>query len=559
MKWEVEKHIHDTCHELYQLDLNIDITRPDEQFGDFSTNVALQLAKKLQKAPRDIADEIANFLRNSNDEKYKDVTIAGPGFINIKLQDHVLFESLSLDLQKSLTGKKIVVEYSDPNPFKVLHAGHLYTTVVGDVITRILETAGAEVHRLNYGGDVGLHVGKTMWAIVNTFGGEYPEKLDEINDKERPEWLSDQYVKGNIAYEVDESAKNAIRDMNKRIYEVHSSNDHDTNIARIYWNCRDWSYEGFNDLYKQLQVHEFERYVTESEVTPIGLELVNKGVNEGVFVNSDGAVVFEGEEHGLHTRVFINSEGLPTYEAKELGLAALKWQDYGFDLGIIITANDIVEYMKVVLQSLKHFYPEIVDRSKHFTHGMIKLPGGKKMSSRKGNILRASDIIQEASKANKLLNDQENMDTVLGAIKYAFLKNRIGGDIIYDPEQSVSLEGNSGPYLQYSHARAKSILSKSEFSKELELETIDLEKDERSLIRKISEFSEVFDASVVELLPHNICTYLYELAQNFNYFYEHNRVIGEQREQIRIYCIDQYAETLKKGLGLLGIVAPDRM
>jgi arginyl-tRNA synthetase len=562
MKSILSRGVSSAVKELFSVELAIELTRPEEQFGDYTTNVALQLSKQLGKNPREIAETLAAQLRDSLTEYIDTVSVAGPGFINLHMRDRSLYAALQKKHEKTLADTSIVAEYSDPNPFKVLHAGHLYTTITGDAIARLLEAAGATVHRINYGGDVGLHVGKTMWAVARALGGELPEKLDEINSEGRPEWLSDRYVEGNIAYEQDENAKAEIITNNKRVYEVHAHNDHESPFARIYWTCREWSYEGFHTLYKQLQVTEFERYIAESEVTPLGIEMVTKGLNEGVFTRSDGAVVFGGEAYGLHTRVFLNSEGLPTYEAKDLGLAALKWQDYHFDQGIIITANDIVEYMKVVLKALEHFYPEVVSRSRHFTHGTIKLPGGKKMSSRTGNILRAQDILIAADQANQALTGQNNPETVLGAVKYAFLKNRIGGDIIYDPEQSVSLEGNSGPYLQYAHARARSILGKAVSQTEQHTaleETIEFTPEERSLVRKITEYVEVFDKAVVELMPHHICTYLYELAQTFNHFYEHSRVIGDERERLRLVLIEHYADTLQAGLDLLGIPAPDRM
>jgi arginyl-tRNA synthetase len=239
-----------------------------------------------------------------------------------------------------------------------------------------------------------------------------------------------------------------------------------------------------------------------------------------------------------------------------------KWQDYHFDQSIVITGNDIIEYMKVVLKSIEQFQPELAERSRHVTHGIVKLQGGAKMSSREGNILRAVDVLDAAAEANKKLSDQENPEVVLAAVKYAFLKHRIGGDIIYDPQESVSLEGNSGPYLQYAHARAKSILAKVE-NNDTEIlrfaQDDKLEKDERSLLRKISEYPEVVDQAVAELLPHHVCTYLYELAQTFNRFYETNRVIGDARQNLRLTLVKQYAATLKKGLNLLGIAAPDRM
>jgi arginyl-tRNA synthetase len=189
---------------------------------------------------------------------------------------------------------------------------------------------------------------------------------------------------------------------------------------------------------------------------------------------------------------------------------------------------------------------------------MVKLQGGVKMSSRKGNILRATDVLAAAYDANKAVTGQDSEETALAAVKYAFLKSRMGGDIIYDPKESVALEGNSGPYLQYAHARARSILQKS--SIEHQAASVEsLEADERSLVRKIGEYTEVVDKAVVELMPHHVCTYLYELAQVFNRFYEHNRVIDDPRQAIRLLLVQKYADTLKNGLNLLNISAPDKM
>ncbi|MDB5163811.1 MAG: argS [Candidatus Saccharibacteria bacterium] len=555
---QVRQAIKALSHTLFNVDIDPELTRPDEQFGDYATNVALQLAAQLKQKPREIAEKLTAELKNQLADQVSEVNIAGPGFINLRLKDQTLAQAaLKTDLQKPLNKKVVVIEYSDPNPFKVLHAGHLYTTVVGDVIAKMLETAGATVHRLNYGGDVGLHVGKTMWAILQHIGGEYPEELAKVKPAERLEWLSARYIEGNQAYEDDPAARQAIIELNKRVYQLHEAKDKTTKFAQIYWTGRQWSYQGFDALYAQLQISPFEKYIPESEVTPLGLEIVQEGLKKGVFEKSDGAVVFKGEEHGLHTRVFINANGLPTYEAKDLGLAAKKWQDYKFDLNVIVTANDIAEYMKVVLKALSHFYPEVVSRSQHLTHGVIKLPGGVKMSSRKGNILRATDILEAAREANLKAVKNDNHTTVLAAVKYAFLRQRIGGDIVYDPAESVAVQGNSGPYLQYAHARARSILAKA--SKVEPVSIKQLEPTERSLARKLSEYPEVFTAAVNELMPHHICTYLYELAQVFNRFYEKSHVIGDERQAIRLQLVEAYAKVLKSGLDLLNISAPEQM
>lgn len=534
--------------------IDIELTVPDEQFGDYSTNVALQLSKKLGQSPRELAEKIVAALPKGG--LVEDASVAGPGFINLRLTDQALLDLAQSQVGKPLQGKVVLAEYSDPNPFKVLHAGHLYTTLVGDSIASLLANAGATVHRLNYGGDVGLHVGKTMWAVVKYLGGEKPAKLDEVESSKRPEWISARYVEGNTAYEDDDAAKTQIVAVNKRVYQLHADNDHESDFAKIYWTCREWSYEGFDALYKQLQINPFEKYIAESEVTPLGLKITEEGLAKGTFEKSEGAVVFKGEEFELHTRVFINSEGLPTYEAKDLGLAAKKWQDYKFDLNVIITANDIQQYMRVVLKALSGFYPEAAERTKHLTHGVVKLPGGVKMSSRKGNILLADDILEAAKAAIAEAGYEHNDDTMLAAIKYAFVKQRIGGDTVYDPAESVSLQGNSGPYLQYAHARARSILVKATATK---IKLDDLQSDERSLVRQIGHYSAAVDQATQDLMPHHVCTYLYELAQTFNRFYEGNRVIGDSREAQRLALVELYADTLKTGLELLNIKAPEKM
>lgn len=548
---EISAVIKAACKKLFDADVEPVLTRPDEQFGDYATNIALQLGKRLGKNPREVAEAIAADLRH---EDIVGTEIAGPGFINIRLSDIALIGLIQAELQKRMEGKTVVAEYSDPNPFKVLHAGHLYTSVVGDAIANLLEQAGATVHRVNFGGDVGMHVGKTLWAIIQKLGGEYPEKLQEVPANGRPEWMAEAYVAGTNAYDDDEAAKAQIVELNKRVYQFHAEDDRDSPLAQIYWTARDWSYEYFNQFYNRIGSH-FEKFYPESAVSDIGLQTVKEHIGD-VFQQSDGAVIFKGEDYGLHTRVFINSEGIPTYEAKDVGLIMTKWADYHFDKSVVITGNEQEQYMSVVLKAVEQFAPELTRATTHLTHGMVKLQGGVKMSSRKGNILRAVDVLDAAYEANKTTNGQDSEETALSAVKYAFLRTRIGGDIVYDPAESVALEGNSGPYLQYAHARARSILAKAEKQGG---EVTKLEADERSLVRKISEYHEVVDKAVSELMPHHICTYLYELAQSFNRFYEHNRVIGDPREVTRLTLVQEYADTLKNGLNLLNIPAPDKM
>jgi arginyl-tRNA synthetase len=568
MRNELEATIRGAVKDLFNLDVSVELSRPEEQFGDFATNVALQISKQLEKNPREIAEQLAELLRNHLGGIINSVSVAGPGFLNLTLSDTALQELVNLAPQKPLDGQTIVAEYSDPNPFKVLHAGHLYTSIIGDAIANLLENAGASVHRVNFGGDVGLHVGITMWAILRDLGGEYPDKLQAIAEDKRSEWMATAYVSGTQAYSDSEQAKAEIVALNKRVYQLHADNDHESAFAHLYWICRQWSYDYFDEFYARIGV-SFEKYYPESQTAPIGLETVRSHVSDGVYKESNGAIVFEGEKYGLHTRVFINSAGLPTYEAKDVGLSILKDQDYHFDRSIIITGNEQEQYMRVVLKSIEQFAPKLSAATTHLTHGMVKLSGGVKMSSRKGNFLRAVDVLDAARDANQAQSPQEGEVTTLGAVKYAFLKNRMGGDLVYDPIESVSLEGNSGPYLQYAHARARSILRKDSSQaadhSEPSLSRIDLRTDdafkpgERSLVRKLSEYSEVLQQATSELMPHLICTYLYELAQTFNRFYEHDRVIADEREALRLQLVGCYSACLKNGLSLLGITAPEQM
>ncbi len=551
MREELTETIRHVCDELFGVEADVALTRPEEQFGDFATNIAMQLAKKLGKNPREVAQAIV-------DKLGVDASVAGPGFINIRVTDEHIFDAAldATNLPKPFANQVIITEYSDPNPFKILHAGHIYTTVVGDVIASLMETAGATVHRVNYGGDVGLHVARTMWAMLRRLGGEFPDKLQDIPDKERSAWMSAAYVEGNNAYTENERAKAEITALNKQVYQFHAKNDHDSPLAQIYWTCRDWSYQAFDAFYERLGT-KMDRYYPESEVAESGLAAVREQIGK-VFEESEGAVVFKGEPYGLHTRVFINKEGLPTYEAKEVGLILKKYDDYHFNRSIIVTADEQMHYMAVVMKAVEQFLPELVQLSTYVSHGMVKLVGGVKMSSRLGNIIPATQVIDETAKANEVENGKNDEQVTLGAIKYSFLKNRIGGDIIYDPKESVSLEGNSGPYLQYALVRARSILRKLD-GIEAAPKTKELDAAERSLARQIGLYPETFTAALADYSPHHICNYLYELAVAFNRFYEQSRVIGHARTAERVSLVQAYEKTLSNGLTILGMPKPEQM
>jgi len=544
---------------LFDRDIDVVLTRPDAQFGDWATNAALQLAKPLGKNPREVAEEIARELRSYED--FSGVTIAGPGFINIKLADAAIISLIKKEPVPHMSGQTVVLEYSCPNAFKELHTGHLYNTIFGDVLARLMQLNGAQVERTSFGGDVGLHVAKCLWGICEELGGELSEKLsDAVTEDpfERSLWISQRYVQGASAYENDEAAKNTIDELNKTIYGFHNTNNHDSNLAKIYWETRQWSFDYFDAFYDLIKVDHM-RYYPESQTAIPGLAVVQEQLKLGNLKESNGAVVFEGDESKhLHTRVFVTSKGLPTYETKDIGVIWMEKEEYDFDHRYLITGNDQREYMRVVFAAAETFRPELTGTMTHMTNGTVKFADGKKMSSRLGNVTRALEVIEIVrEKVSQIVEDKALVeDVTLGAIKYAFARYKLGGDISFDIEETVSLQGNSGPYLQYAHARARRILEKSESTTLLSSEIFE---EDRQLMRKLSEYSETVELAARQLEPHHICNYLFELAQEFNRYYEKNKVIGSDREAHRLGLVTTYADTLKAGLTILGIHAPDKM
>lgn len=546
MQGELKTALSVVANKLFGENVEPELTRPEERFGDYSTNLALQIAKKLDKDPREIARALTEELEKiSGIEK---VEIAGPGFINFILTDESLWKATheANQLPKPLKGQEILVEFGDPNPFKEMHIGHLYSYIVGDSISKLLESAGATVQRLSYHGDVGLHVAKAIWGMQQA-GVDPSSHIDAIKVN-----IGIYYAQGAKAYEENKDAAAQIQIINGHIYK-----QDDEDINKLYEWGKQRSFTHFDLILKDFGIKSDKRYL-ESESAQVGLGFVKKHTGS-VFTESEGATVYEGEKVGLHTRVFLTSQGLPTYETKDLGLAELKKKDYpDATQSIIITAHEQAEYFKVMLAALKEFDEKLANITKHLSHGFVSLSSGK-MSSRTGEVYSAVSLLLDVEKALKRLDTEVTSATQQGAVKYGFLKHRLGSDLIYDVIESVSTEGNSGPYLQYAHARACAVLAKVEDNSSKETEVVKLDSNERSLARKISEYPEIIEKATADLMPHHIATYLYELAQTFNRFYENSRVIGDERQALRVQLVRSYTGVLKSGLGILNIAAPERI
>jgi arginyl-tRNA synthetase len=571
MEQEIKKLIRDALANLTIEVGSFDLEHPaDFKMGDYSTNVALAISKSIQRNPKELAEKIVTeILRLNADKRIEKVEVAGTGFINFYLSRKFFAESIEEILNKSdkfgqnklLAGKKIMVEYTQPNPFKPFHIGHLMSNAIGESISRLVEFSGAETMRANYQGDVGLHVAKAIYGLLKD------EKLQNKNcsHNEQSENIGRAYVAGAQAYEEDETAKKEIDEINKKIYLRN-----DEKINDIYaWGFKA-TMEAFEDLYKILGT-QFDFYFLESQMADIGRGIVNDNLGK-VFEESDNAIVFKAEKYDpkLHTRVFITSQNLPTYETKELGLTAEKFKtNPDMDLSIVVTANEQMDYMRVVAKAISLIHPEFENKMKHITHGMMRLASGK-MGSRKGNAITGETLIRDARLAilekikdrDMTEEEKETIASIVGvsAIKYSVLKQSSGADIVYDFEKSISLEGDSGPYLQYSYARSNSVLEKAQ--KENILPDFEILPDDAFEVEKmLYKFPEVVERAVLEYQPHYVANYLIEIARAYNSFYG-NMVIVSSTDKTSSYKVAlTYAFTfvMKNGLHLLGIKAPAKM
>ncbi len=570
----------------------------DPKHGDYATNVALVAARKLGKNPMELAEQLAGDLRvKSKDLGWiEKVEVAKPGFINFWITNQKLIESTGPSNKKGyFADKKIMVEYTDPNPFKELHIGHLYSNIIGESLCRIFEANGAEVRRVDYYGDVGMHVAKSVWGLMKKMRDE-KVTLEDLEKKpltERIAFLGEGYALGSNAFTEDPKNASEIKDINYLVYmsgqeylqkkynwqpqidyKKYLRPEKETlyqEVKELYEKGKDWSLENFEILYKRLGT-KFDNYYPESIAGERGYKIVKENIENGIFVQSEGAIIFPGEEHGLHTRVFINTLGLPTYEAKELGLAPWKYEEFKYDLSFIVTATEIAAYFNVLVEALKKVNPELGAKTKPLLHGMVKLPEGK-MSSRSGNVITVNWLIDEAKRrVMPLMSDAvEDKDDVaekvgIAAVKYAFLRSSIGKDITFDLEESVNFEGNSGPYLQYTYARTQSVLAKSKDQKSKikdtpALNSYTLNPEERQVLRLIARFEEIVEEAAVRYAPSGLATYLFELAQGFNLFYQKHQILKGQEgvTQFRLSLTEATGKTLKQGLNLLGIQAPEKM
>ena len=495
-----------------------------------------KLRQKEEKTRDPQAGERSPFLTTLNPLNISRKTAAGD---SLARQNKKNTDRPPSEIIPESSKKKVMIEFADPNPFKEIHIGHVRNIALGESFCRLTQSQGNEVRRANYEGDVGLHVAKALYGKMH---GDPWETA---------------YAAGSKAFEAGEEAKTETVALNKRIYAQ------DPALMPMYAEGRQWSLDRFEVVYGRLGT-KFDRYYFESEVAPKGIELVEKHIDDGIFEKSDGAVVYRGEKAGLHTRVFITKEHYATYEAKDLALAPLKYSEWPYDLSIIMTGNEQSEYFKVMLAALAEINPDLAARTRHIPFGMVRLTTGK-MSSRTGEVITADWLLSEAKKNvlaivaksasnySEVDNNEIAEKAAVAAIKYSMLRVNAISDIAFDLEASVSFEGDSGPYLQYTYARAKSVLRKSSAP----LSPIGpLSPQERILARALVQFPDVVAEAATNFAPNTICTYLFHLAQEFNLFYAKNPILGNGT---RLALTAAAAQVIKNGLYLLGIDVLEQM
>jgi arginyl-tRNA synthetase len=546
---------------------------PDPKLGDYAF-ACFAFAKEQKKSPADIAKDLAGKIKP--DEYIKEIKATGP-YVNFFVDKAKLAEEVAQEIFKkkekyghSSIGKKevVVVEYPAPNTNKPLHLGHMRNMALGVSMANILESQGCKVKRVNLNNDRGIHVCKSMLAYQKWGNGKTPE-----SEKRKPDhFVGDYYVlfcqKAKENPELEKEAQEMLQKWEQG----------DEEVIALWKKMNKWAFKGFKETYRHFGLPKFDKEYYESNTYKQGKEIVMDGVEKGVFKErDDGAVFVDLKKQGLGEKVLIRADGTSVYVTQDLYLAQLKHEDFNFDKSIYVVATEQNYHFNVLFTLLKKLQYPWADGCYHFAYGMVLLPEGK-MKSREGTVVDADDLMlemedlarDEISKRHKDLEEEEVHErgrfVGLGAIKFYLLKIDAIKDMTFLPEESISFEGDTGPYLQYTHARACSVLKKAKEKNlapnpAVSYELLD-KPSEIALIQALSEFPAKCADACVNLRPHIIAQYLLALGRAFNEFYHACHCLKEEDEELlkaRLLLIDCTRQVLDNGLNLLGIHAPEEM
>ncbi|MEM4359216.1 MAG: arginine--tRNA ligase [Candidatus Bilamarchaeaceae archaeon] len=539
-------------------------TELSKKIGDISSTIAFSIAKRQGRNPADTAKEIVRRMKKS--KNFSGVEAVGP-YINFYFSDLFYANAIKRMLKDGdkfgkgkQTGKKIMVEYFDANTHKGTHIGHIRNISLGEAICRLLEFSGNKVIRANYQGDIGPHVAKCLWGFINLYHENPPKE-------HRGVWLGKVYAETSRKAEENQEIEKQIQEINLRLYA------RDKGIMEVWKRTREWCLEDFAKFYKEFGVR-FDEFYFESQTESIGKKISLELLERGIAKIDQGAVIVDLRDENLGVAVLLTKEGYPLYHAKDLGLAKLKFDKYkDLHRSIYVVGKEQELYFKQLFKIFERAgMSRIAEVSYHLVYELVMLPEGK-MSSREGTMVlyedlkrKMLDIVEaEVKKRHADWNEEKvkeiALKVALAAIKFSMVRRESNRAIVFDWDEALSLEGDTGPYLQYAYVRTCGIIRKAGYTHGISKEYVFTE-DEKRLIKRMYSFPEIVKSAASSLSPHVLCDYLLDLATELNKFYTTTRVLNAETKEERetrlaiVMCANQ---TLKNALHLLGIEAPDVM
>ena len=590
MKNRIAETLQQALRDLYQIEWQAEpsiMQKTKKEFeGDF-TLVVFPFAKAARKAPDVVATELGNYFAERTGCEFNVVK----GFLNLSFPDKVWTDFLRLNrcrqdygyTQPAADEPVTLIEYSSPNTNKPLHLGHIRNNLLGDSVSRILTACGRKVVKVNLVNDRGIHICKSMLAWKRFGNGETPEtsgmKGDHLVGKYYVEF--DKHYKAEIAELVEKGmAKEEAEKQAPLMLEAQEMlrkwEANDPEVRALWEQMNGWVYDGFDATYKRLGI-SFDKIYYESQTYLLGKSLVEEGLQKGAFYrHEDGSVRVDLRDKGLDEKVLLRKDGTSVYMTQDLGTAQLRYEEYHPQKMIYVVGNEQnyhFDVLKLVIGDKlgKEFGKSIY----HLSYGMVELPNGK-MKSREGTVVDADDLMEEMvfqaqEKTSELGKDfaGENVQDLyemigLGALKYFILKVDPKKNMLFNPEESIDFNGNTGPFLQYTHARIRSLLRKAadngiDYSETTEMA---LGKAEKILIKAIYEFQEVVQTAGSSMSPALIANYAFDLAKEFNRFYQETPIFKEEdcgKRNLRLQISELTALVIKNAMALLGIRVPEKM
>ncbi len=556
-----------------------------KEFVGQVTFVVFPYVRFSKKSPEQTAHLIGDYLKE-NCVEVADFNVI-KGFLNIVVSDaYWIDEFLNIshpDFGKlPSNGQKVMVEYSSPNTNKPLHLGHVRNNLLGYAVAEILQAAGFEVIKANLVNDRGIHICKSMLAWQKFGENETPESTGLKGDHLVGKYyvIFDQHYKKEIEFlkaegKTEEEAKKQaplILEAQEMLLKWEAE---DEEVIALWKKMNKWVYAGFDKTYKALGVN-FDKYYYESNTYLLGKDIVAEGLEKNVFFKKeDGSVWIDLTADGLDEKLVQRADGTSVYITQDLGTAQLKYDDFKMQESIYVVGNEQDYHFKVLFLILEKLGKSWAQGLYHLSYGMVDLPSGK-MKSREGTVVDADDLIEEmkqtAKEKTEALGKVDNFEAAekeqlfemigLGALKYFLLKVEPKKRLLFDPNESIDFQGNTGPFIQYTHARIKSVLAKADYQETTLDYNKDLKETEVELLQLLSKYPEVLKSSAKEHNPAAIANYAYELAKTYNKFYQTESILKVEDEDVKTFRLKlsyHTSLTLKKSMNLLGILMPERM